>query len=375
MGRRFANRPFVRCNMIDKKILINVSERSLAGDLSKMLRAFGCERNEIALSFDEAIEKANEFKPDLSILDISHAQILKLIDSPGADDKKIKIPSICIIDANSPEILEDEIIPEIYGFITKPVNSACLRVSVIAALKRVEYEKKLKIKEEMECFTYTVSHDLKSPLLTIQTFTGYLEQDIKNKDDGRIKVDLGYIHNAIAKMNRLLGELLEISRMGRKTNPPSESPLHEIVKEAADIVAGRIAARGIDICITDEPYILYGDRLRLVEVFQNLIDNAAKFMGDQPSPRIEIGACRHQNKIEFFVRDNGIGIDPGHQHKLFGLFEKLDPKSEGSGMGLLITKKIIGNHGGKIRLESEGAGRGTTFWFTLARSKYHKKRT
>jgi len=72
------------------------------------------------------------------------------------------------------------------------------------------------------------------------------------------------------------------------------------------------------------------------------------------------------------VRDNGIGIDPGNQHKLFGLFEKLDPKSEGSGMGLLMTKKIIEIHGGKIRLESEGAGRGTTFWFTLARSKYHK---
>lgn len=361
--------------MIDKKILINVSERSLAGDLSKMLRAFGCERNEIALSFDEAVEKAKKFKPDLSILDISHSQILKLIDSPGADDKKIKIPSICIIDANSPEILEDDIIPEIYGFIIKPVNMACLRVSVIAALKRVEYEKKLKIKEEVECFTYAIVHDLKSPLLTIRTFKGYLEEDIKNNDHGRIKADLAYINNATAKMNRLLGELLEISRLGRQTTLPSESPLHEIVKEAADIVAGRIAERGIDICIACEPYFLYGDRFRLVEVFQNLIDNAAKFMGDQPSPRIEIGACRHQNKIEFFVRDNGIGIDPGHQHKLFGPFEKLDPKSEGSGMGLFITKKIIGNHGGKIRLESEGAGRGTTFWFTLARSKYHKNRT
>ncbi len=530
---QFANRS--RCNMLDKKILINVSDRSLAEDLTKILRALGYERTKIALSFDEAIEKANEFKPDLSILDISHAGTIKLIDSSIDDDKKIKIPSICIIDANSPKILEDEIIPEIYGFIMKPVNLACLRVSVIAALKRVEYEKKYraffelesdagllvdtsddriieansaafalygysreeslirneikyrtllenlpakifykdcnsvyiscnelyardlgiaaaqiagktdfdffsadlaekhhadcmriietgkteeteedyiedgirrsiittkapvrdekgnihgvigisidnteqkqkddeikKKNEEIERFTYAVSHNLKSSILTIQTFIGYLEHDMNKSDGERVKLDLDYTHNAIAKMDCLLGELLKISRMGLRLNPPVWSSLQEIVKEAVDIVAGRIIGRGVDICITDEPYFIYGDRPRLIEIFQNLIDNAVKFMGDQPLPRVEIGAYKNENKIEFFVRDNGIGIDSKYHLKIFDLFEKLDPKSEGLGMGLKIIKKIIEVHGGNIRIESDGAGLGTTFWFSLAKSK------
>jgi signal transduction histidine kinase len=106
-----------------------------------------------------------------------------------------------------------------------------------------------------------------------------------------------------------------------------------------------------------------------MEVFQNLVDNAVKFMGDQPAPRVEIGVEPKGEDTVFYVRDNGIGVDPRHQSKLFDLFEKLDPGTEGTGIGLALVQRIVEVHGGKIRVESAGPGQGTTFHFTLAKTK------
>jgi signal transduction histidine kinase len=118
--------------------------------------------------------------------------------------------------------------------------------------------------------------------------------------------------------------------------------------------------------VTDAPLVLHGDRQRLREIFQNLIDNAVKFMGDQPSPRIEVGVEDRGGENVIFVRDNGLGIDPRHQHRLFGLFERMHPEIDGVGMGLAIIKRIVELHGGRIWVESAGEGCGSTFCFTLA---------
>jgi PAS domain S-box-containing protein len=222
--------------------------------------------------------------------------------------------------------------------------------------------------EELVRFTYTVSHDLKSPLVTIQTFLGFLEKDIQAADAARIETDLGHIRAAGSKMARLLDELLELSRIGRKANPPETAPLQKLVSEALELVAGRIAQRNIRVQVTDLPVRLHGDLARLVELYQNLIDNAAKFMGDQAAPCIEIGATTTGGEITLFVRDNGLGIDPRHRHKLFGLFEKLHPGTEGTGIGLALVKRIVEVHGGRISVESAGPGQGATFRFTLAKT-------
>jgi signal transduction histidine kinase len=112
---------------------------------------------------------------------------------------------------------------------------------------------------------------------------------------------------------------------------------------------------------------VYGDRTRLVEVIQNLVDNAVKFMGAQPQPRIDIGQAGTDDagKPILFVQDNGSGIDPKYHDTVFGLFSKLDAKSEGTGVGLALVKRIVEVHGGRIWVESEGAGRGAAFFFTL----------
>jgi PAS domain S-box-containing protein len=232
--------------------------------------------------------------------------------------------------------------------------------------ERQKSEELAQANDELTRFASTVSHDLKSPLVTIKTFLGYLEADIRGQDAARVEKDMAYIRAAADKMSRLLDELLELSRIGRKTNPSVEAPLQDIVREALSLVAGQIAQRGVKIQVTEEPVLLYGDRQRLVEIFQNLVDNAVKFMGDQPAPCIRIGAEQTDGETMLFVQDNGIGIDPRHQTKLFGLFEKLDPATEGTGIGLALVRRIVEVHGGRIWVLSAGPGKGATFRFTLA---------
>jgi signal transduction histidine kinase len=137
------------------------------------------------------------------------------------------------------------------------------------------------------------------------------------------------------------------------------------VRDAAAIVQGRLDSRGTRLVIAPDLPRVRGDRIRITEVVQNLLDNAAKFMGDQTTPCIHIGGCAANGEASLFVRDNGIGIDPVHRDRIFGLFDKLDPKGEGTGVGLALVKRIVDAHGGRIWVESEGAGKGATFRFTL----------
>lgn len=218
---------------------------------------------------------------------------------------------------------------------------------------------------ELERFTYTVSHDLKSPLITIKGYCGLLREDIDKGTAQAIEDDLARIENAADKMERLLAELLELSRVGRLTNPSQQVSLVELAQEAVELVGGRIHERGVRMEISPDLPVVFGDRPRLLEVLQNLIDNAAKYMGDQPRPRVEIGVRQDGPDTVCYVADNGLGVDPRYHEKIFGLFETLDPRNAGSGIGLALAKRIIEIHGGRIWVESEGAGRGSTFCFTI----------
>jgi signal transduction histidine kinase len=228
--------------------------------------------------------------------------------------------------------------------------------------------KELEIKNaELERFTYTVSHDLKSPLITINGFLGYLEKDAASNNIDRLKQDTLRISEAVHKMHTLLNELLELSRIGRLMNPPEAVPFASLVHDAMDAVQGQLQARQVKVLLQPGLPDVYGDRQRLTEALQNLIDNAVKFMGDQADPHIEVGVAGEEDgKSVFYVRDNGIGIVPEFHDHVFGLFNKLDSKTEGTGIGLTIVKRIIEVHGGRIWIESE-PGKGATFFFTLER--------
>jgi signal transduction histidine kinase len=141
--------------------------------------------------------------------------------------------------------------------------------------------------------------------------------------------------------------------------------MEDLANEALELLSGRITQRGVEVHVAPDLPILYVDRMRLLEVFQNLVENAIKFMRDQPHPRIEIGTRNEGEETIIFVRDNGVGINPHYRDKVFGLFEKLDQATEGTGIGLALVKRIIEVNGGRVLVESEGIGHGSTFCFTI----------
>ncbi|MBL8062492.1 MAG: PAS domain S-box protein [Anaerolineales bacterium] len=248
-------------------------------------------------------------------------------------------------------------------------ESAIIMVRDISQRKWVETEREKLINEleqknsELERFTYTVSHDLKSPLITIKGFLGFLERDAATGNVTRLRNDMKRISDATDKMQSLLNELLDLSRIGRLINPPQSIPFNDIVYEALELVHGRLQENNVQVQVQENMPRVYGDRHRFVEVLQNLIDNAAKFV--TLNPKIEIGQDgMEEGKPIFFIRDNGIGIPFVHHDRIFGLFNKLDADSEGTGIGLALVKRIIEFHGGRIWIQSEVGG-GATFFFTL----------
>jgi ABC-type amino acid transport substrate-binding protein/signal transduction histidine kinase len=228
--------------------------------------------------------------------------------------------------------------------------------------KEVEVEAK---NAELERFTYTASHDLKSPLVTLKAFLGYFEKDLATGNIERIQSDMHYMHTAVNKMNTLLSDLLEISRIGLAASSPESVSFNEVAHEALLLVTGAMHDTTVTVKIAEDPLVLFGDRTRLVEIWQNLIDNAIKYRNIQEASTIEIGLDPSKEGPVFYVRDNGIGIDPRFHDKIFGLFNQLDPDIEGSGVGLALIKRIVEIYGGKIWVESEGPGHGTCFRFTL----------
>ena len=245
-------------------------------------------------------------------------------------------------------------------------------VQDITDRKRVEYEREKLIRDleaknqELEQFTYTVSHDLKAPLITIKGFLGFLGVDARAGDTKRVEADIRRINEAADKMHELLTDLLELSRIGRLMNSPETVSFQPLVMEAIELIEGRLQERGIEVRVKEHLPNVRGDRQRLLEVLQNLIDNAAKFMGEQTHPFIEIGQQGGTDNgfVTFFIRDNGIGIAPEFHERIFGLFNRLDPKIEGTGIGLALVKRIVEFHGGRVWVQSE-RGAGSTFYLTL----------
>ncbi len=233
-----------------------------------------------------------------------------------------------------------------------------------AEQQRVSAELRQK-NDELERFHYTASHDLRSPAVTFTSFLGFLERDLASGDAVRIRSDLKHLRAAAEKMVARLDDLLHYSRLGRAEAPPDRFTLHELAAEVVETLAGPIAERGVWVQIVGPDFPLSGDRFRLSEILQNLVENAIKFMGHQSEPRVEMGAEPEGAETMFYVRDNGIGIDARFTGRIFDVFEKLDAASVGTGIGLAIVKRIVESNGGCIRVDSLGPGHGACFRFTL----------
>jgi signal transduction histidine kinase len=258
--------------------------------------------------------------------------------------------------------------PDELGDLARALNRMAGELRVHDEALRAERADLAAKNAELERFTYTVSHDLKGPLVTIRGFAGLATTDLSASDPARVRQDLGRIVAAADKMHRILEDLLELSRVGRVVHPPEDVPLGEIAREAVELVKAQPGRSSLSVEVAPGLPVVRADRRRMLEALQNLVENAAKFTAGEREPRITIGAREDAGETVFFVKDNGRGIEPRYLEKVFELFAKLDPQAEGTGVGLALVRRVVEAHGGRTWAESEGLGSGATFCFTLPRA-------
>jgi signal transduction histidine kinase len=223
-------------------------------------------------------------------------------------------------------------------------------------------------REEMESFTYVVSHDLKAPLRGVNSLSEWLEEDLAGKLDPKSLEHLRLLRERVGMMNALIDGLLEYSRVGRVTQPELKVQVEDVVSRVLEVLPPR---QGIQVKVAHPLPAVYADPMRLAQVFQNLIGNAIQHH-PEPEGTVEISCREREDAWEFSIRDDGTGIDPRYHERIFGIFQVLErrPGTESTGIGLALVKKIIEDRGGEIWVESAGIpGEGTTFRFT-----WHKKK-
>jgi PAS domain S-box-containing protein len=218
---------------------------------------------------------------------------------------------------------------------------------------------------ELQSFVYTVSHDLRGPLVSVDGFAKLLADEYSERLDAQGQHYLERLQANASRMDSLLTDLLELSRVGRTDEPRQAVEVRQVVADALDSLAAIIRESGAQVKVADDlPTVSYS-RTRLFQVFANLISNAIRFSRPGEIPQVEIGWLPQIRSHVFFVKDNGIGIEEGDGHKVFEIFSRLKQKDvEGTGIGLAIVKRIVENHGGEVGVDSV-PGQGSTFWFTV----------
>ena len=217
---------------------------------------------------------------------------------------------------------------------------------------------------DLKEFAYVVSHDLKEPLQVMRGFLTLLEKRYKDKLDEKANELVRYSIDGAKRMQELIKDLLEYSRVGTKSREFKPTDCSLILNKAISNLQAAIEESGAKVTHTGLPTVI-ADAMQLSSLFQNLIGNAIKFCGSE-APKVHISAKRKGNEWLFSVRDNGIGIAPEFADKIFAVFQRLHTTEEypGTGIGLAICKKIAERHGGRIWVESE-PGKGSTFYFTI----------
>jgi hypothetical protein len=244
-----------------------------------------------------------------------------------------------------------------------------------AAIKKLNNELEQRVKErtadlaaanqELEAFSYSVSHDLRAPLRSIDGFSRVLLEDYQDKLDAAGKDSLQRVCAASQRMGQLISDLLELSKISRKELYQIPMNFSAMVHTLADELQKQEPGRKVELVI--QPEIMgTADPILMRVVFENLLDNAWKFTARQKAPRIEFGQTIANGVSSFFVRDNGAGFDMAYVNKLFGAFQRLHSMEDfpGTGIGLASVQRILRRHGGTIWAEGK-VNLGATFYFTL----------
>ncbi len=238
---------------------------------------------------------------------------------------------------------------------------------VIDVTQRKRAERALrKANEELKNFVDAVAHDLKNPIMSIRGFSLLLSRKYEEKltDKGLYYVRM--IDASALQMNRLVSDLLTLSRVGHVAPNLESVVFHDLVDKVASHLQGRLEEMGIEFVVERNLPVIYCDGERMYQVFENLLSNAIRCARDDKKPKIEIGYEDTGEHHQFYVRDNGVGIDPKYHEKIFEMFHRGGEQGneEGTGLGLATVERIVNTHGGRIWVESE-KDKGATFYFTL----------
>ena len=249
--------------------------------------------------------------------------------------------------------------------VTVPVEKRELlaRVEVLLRIRRLSMDM-LRSNDDLQEFAYVASHDLREPLRMVESYVELLARRYKGKLDADADDFIGYAVDGVHRMNALIEDLLDYSRIGTRGMPPKPVLLGDALNGAIENLRVAIDESGAEITSEDLPEV-EADELQMIRLLQNLIGNAIKFRLDEP-PRVHVSAEKTGDQWVISVSDNGMGIAPEHHERIFHLFERLSSREDrsGTGIGLAVCKKIVERHGGRIWLESE-LGKGTTFYFSL----------
>ncbi|MFQ6122842.1 MAG: ATP-binding protein, partial [Dehalococcoidales bacterium] len=239
----------------------------------------------------------------------------------------------------------------------------------IAGRKRVEEELQKTVAEfersnaELERFAYIASHDLQEPLRMVASYTQLLEKRYNDRLDADARDFIGYAVDGAKRMQQLINGLLTYSRVGTRRKPFEPTDCMAVFEAAVANLDVAIRESGAEVTSDPLPLVM-ADEGQLVQLFQNLIDNAIKFHGEEP-PRVHVSVEQKGDEWVFSVRDNGIGIDSQNFERAFMVFQRLHGREyRGTGIGLSIAKRIVERHGGRIWLESQ-PGKGTVVHFTI----------
>ncbi|MBW3581826.1 MAG: HAMP domain-containing protein [Euryarchaeota archaeon] len=217
--------------------------------------------------------------------------------------------------------------------------------------------------QELEQFAYIASHDLKEPIRMVRSYLDLIERRFPDRVEDDLKVFLGYAKDGAERMQRLVDDLLVFSRVGRRRRPHRPVELDEVMEVVVRDLSVLIQESRAEVSWRALP-VVKGDRSQLVQLLENLVSNAIKFHGEE-APRVVVEAVDLVDAWRVMVHDNGIGIEPEYQDRIFEIFQRLDPGNvPGTGIGLAVCQKIVERHEGRIGVESV-PGEGSTFWFTL----------
>ena len=332
----------------------------------------------LARSGDEALRASLHHEFALAILDVKMPNMdgYELAEILRGDDKTRHLPIIFL----SAALLSEHDVFKGYesgavDYLTKPFNPRILlsKVQVFLQLdrQRDELSKQAMVyaaNKELEAFSYSVSHDLRAPLRLIKGFAGILLEEHHNHLDSQGQRYLEVIASQVDKMDTLIEDLLEFSRMGRRPLESSEIAMDRLAGDVFKEVALAAGDRELQFHMDHLPPA-HGDRAMIRQVLANLLSNAVKFTRARTPAVIEVGhepGDSRANETLYYIKDNGVGFNMKHRNKLFEVFQRLHSTDEfdGSGIGLALVRRIVERHGGEVWAEGR-VDAGATFYFSL----------